>query len=64
MAALARRNAEAVASVPELTRRTTSMPGTIAAMSSASSTSAAVGTPNDVPLATAAVTAATTSGSA
>jgi len=50
-----------VASVPELTSRTFST-GVRATISSASSTSAAVAAPNEVPCAAAAVTASTTAG--
>ncbi len=53
-----------VASVPDETRRTMSMPGTAATIRSASSTSPAVGAPNDVPRAAAAVAAWTISGRA
>ena len=52
------------ASVPELTSRTFSTDGTASTISAASSTSASVGAPNDVPRAAASVMAATTSGSA
>ena len=62
MAALASRAALMVASVPELTVRSRSTPGTRRATSSASSTSASVGAPKEVPLAVAACTAATTAG--
>ena len=57
----ASRTADIVASVPELTSRTLST-GARAASCSASSTSATVAAPNEVPRPTAAVTAATTSG--
>ena len=50
-----------VASVPELTSRTFST-GARATISSASATSPGVAVPNEVPLAAASVTAATTSG--
>ena len=52
------------ASVPEETSRTFSTDGTASTISAASSTSASVGAPKDVPRAAASVTAATTSGSA
>ena len=61
MNARASRTADIVASVPELTSRTLST-GARAAICSASSTSATVAAPNEVPRAAAAVTAATTSG--
>jgi hypothetical protein len=51
-----------VASVPELTMRSLPTAGTRRATSSASSTSASVGAPNDVPRAAAACTASTTRG--
>ncbi len=51
-----------VASVPELTMRSLAALGTRRATSSASSTSASVGAPNEVPLAVAARTASTTRG--
>src|SRR5947208_16745910 len=47
--ALARRTALMVASVPELTNRTVSIEGTKRQTSSANSTSASVGAPQDVP---------------
>ena len=53
-----------VASVPELTRRTSSMLGSSLHNSSAISISASVGAPNDRPFLAAAHTAATTSGCA
>jgi hypothetical protein len=53
-----------VASVPELTRRTISIEGNARVMTSASSTSASVGAPKDVPFPAAAVTAFTTSSGA
>ncbi len=64
MNARARRSAVIVASVPELTSRTISTDGTRAVISSAISTSAAVGAPKLVPLSAARQTAATTSGCA
>ena len=51
-----------VASVPELTMRSFSTAGTRRTTSSASSTSASVGAPKEVPLAVAACTASTTLG--
>ena len=62
VAALASRAALMVASVPELTMRSFSTAGTRRATSSASSTSASVGAPNEVPRAVAACTASTTRG--
>ena len=53
-----------VASVPELTSRTCSTGGTRPMISSASSTSAGVGAPNDSPRPAASRTASTTAGCA
>ena len=52
------------ASVPEETSRTISTDGTAATISAASSTSASVGAPKEVPSAAALVTASTVFGSA
>ena len=60
----ARRIALIVASVPELTSRTISTLGTASTIRPASSTSASVGIPNDVPRPAASVAAATISGHA
>src|SRR3954451_5035683 len=60
----ARRIALIVASVPELTSRTCSTGATRAMISSASSTSAGVGAPNESPLPAAERTASTTAGCA
>ncbi len=62
MAARARRITLIAASVPELTIRTISAPGTRSAMAPAISTSASVGAPKLVPRPAAAVTASTTAG--
>ena len=59
MAARATRIALIVASVPELTSRTISTLGTASTIRPASSTSASVGIPNDVPCRAASVAAAT-----
>ena len=64
MTARASRSALIVASVPELTKRTISTDGSAPVTSSASSASASVGAPNEVPPAAAACTAATTPGCA
>ncbi len=58
----ARRTALMAASVPLLTRRTWSHPGTRLQISSASRTSRSVGAPNEVPSAAARCTASTTAG--
>ena len=50
------------ASVPELTKRSRSIDGMAATISSASSTSASDGAPNDVPRAAASTMARTTAG--
>ncbi len=60
----AARSADIVASVPDETNRIFSSDGIMNRTSSPSSTSRAVGAPNDVPDAAAWMTAATTSGSA
>jgi hypothetical protein len=60
----ASRTALIVASVPELTSRTRSTGATRPMISSASSTSASVGAPNDRPLPAAVRTASTTAGCA
>ena len=60
--ARARRMADMVASVPELTMRTISMEGTSSQTSLASATSAPVGAPKLVPLAAASCTASVTTG--
>ncbi len=62
MAARARRSADIVASVPELTSRTISTAGSAPAMRSASSTSGRVGAPNAVPRPSASWIAASTAG--
>ena len=59
-----RRIADIVASVPELTRRVTSSPGTRSIIISASVISCSVGAPKEEPRATAACAASTTSGRA
>ena len=60
----ARRIALIAASVPDETRRTISTDGTASTISAASSTSASVGAPNDVPRPAASTTADSVSGSA
>ena len=60
----ARRTADIAASVPEDTSRTDSTLGTASTMRVASSTSASVGMPNDVPRDAASVAAATIAGCA
>ena len=60
----ASRTADIVASVPELTMRTISRPGTRAMMRSAIVTSSGLGTPNESPCAAVRTTASSTSGCA
>jgi hypothetical protein len=64
VAARARRIALIVASVPEETKRTISMDGTASITRSASSASASVGAPNEVPRGRASCTASMTAGCA